>query len=366
MGPAARLRRGVKRGAIADFLLACALAGAAAASVLILADVLPASGPLRWPPVERLLALAVSLVALSLATMWRAGLDRPRATLLHARLADESVPDDESNRERYPGLRRQARRRRLSLRSVTRWVNTSPSGGDQLVDLVAVCRETAGALEAMMNSDWDGSRRLLASDMMWPAALGVGAQLPSAADFRMLELTGWPNGTGSGAAEAVFAPPRSSPPSLDGLTVERVALADEAPAGRVGLILAVTQSLRHLEPKQVFAGCGVGEYHVVYPSWFGHGPDDQAPTAISARQLTALARRLPPAMAEVKRRARGRELVVAAAIPSSLAMAVGWALASGAQPFFAGTYLLRYDEAANGYRPVRTHPSQPAGPLWPQ
>jgi hypothetical protein len=114
MGPTARIRRGVKRGAIADFLLACALAGVTTTSALVLADVLPTSGPVRWPPAERSLALAATLVALSLAAMWRAGLDHPRATLLHARLTNESTPEDESSRKRYAGMRRQARRRRLT------------------------------------------------------------------------------------------------------------------------------------------------------------------------------------------------------------------------------------------------------------
>lgn len=114
----------------------------------MLADLLPTSGPIRRPPAERLLALAASLAALS-------------------------------SRERYACLRRQARRRRLTLRSVTRWVDASASSGGRLVDLVAVCRETAAALEAMINADPGGSRRLLASDMMWPPALAVGAQCPS-------------------------------------------------------------------------------------------------------------------------------------------------------------------------------------------
>jgi hypothetical protein len=68
-------------------------------------------------------------------------------------------------------------------------------------------------------------------------------------------------------------------------------------------------------------------------------------------------------MAEVKRRTRGRELVVAGAMPSSLAMAIGSALSSSGQSFFTDTYLLRYDEANNGYVAVRAHPSQPASPL---
>jgi hypothetical protein len=102
---------------------------------------------------------------------------------------------------------------------VTRWVDTAPSGDGRLVDLVAVCRETAAALEAMMNTDPVGSRRLLASDMMWPAALAVGAQLPRHLDPKQV-FTGWESASitsysrrGSVMARTTKHPPRSAPGS---------------------------------------------------------------------------------------------------------------------------------------------------------
>jgi len=54
-----------------------------------------------------------------------------------------------------------------------------------------------------------------------------------------------------------------------------------------------------------------------------------------------------------------RELVIAAAMPKTLALALGWGLAQGTSRFFNNTHLLHHSEASGRYTPVRVHPSQP-------
>jgi hypothetical protein len=301
-------------------------------------------------------------VGLLLAIRWWTALSGPPdGAVVHLRLRDESAPEDDSMRERHLGLLRQARRRGVPAKSVTRWVNLAPPGPDRPVDLVATCAAAAAAVESMINNGPDGVRMLLAADMPWPAALAVGAQLPITADPRLLELTGSPCGTGVGAPEATFSLPWRPPRSLEALTIERWTLPDAAAAGRVGLLLALTRPQRYLDPAQVFAGHGVGECHLVQPSWVAEEADDDEPYRFTGQQLAGLARRLPAVLAAVKQRCRGRELAVVAAMPSTLAMAVGWGLARDPGPFFAGTYLLYDDESNRGYLPLRVHPSQPVG-----
>lgn len=346
---------------MAAILLILAVTVAVALLASPLADAFPASGGLR-SAVERAMISLAALTGLLLAIRWRIELHRPVRLLIHVRLADESIPTDESRRERHLGLLHQARRRDMMLKSITRWINLAPPDSHDPVNLVTQCAEVATGIEAMVNQDTEGSRLTLAADMPWPIALGVGAQLPVTMTAQLMELTGWPDGTGAAAPEARFPLPWKPPRSLEALAVERSTVPVPSTDGRIGLLLAITESLRHLDPVQVFAGLNVSEYHVVQPSWAAVEGEDVRSHRFTGKELADLARRLPPVIASIKQRTKERELVIAAAIPSSLAMAIGWGLTQNAAQFFADTHLLYYDLRRNRYRTLRVHPSQPTGP----
>lgn len=112
----------------------------------------------------------------------------------------------------------------------------------------------------------------------------------------------------------------------------------------------------------MLAELGVNEYSLVHPDWAVDTAHDDQPHRFTGKDLAALARRLPTLIASVKQRCGDRELVIVAAVPSSLALAVGWALVQNGQPFFSGTHLLQHDARTASYRPVRVHPSQPVDP----
>ncbi len=98
-----------------------------------------------------------------------------------------------------------ARRRRLSLRSVTQWVDlkacTTRTGE---MDLTAVCEQVAAALEATINTDRDDTGYTLAPNMPWAPTLAVGAELPIVERLRLLELHGT---RGTPTAETEFVLP---------------------------------------------------------------------------------------------------------------------------------------------------------------
>lgn len=342
-------------------VVATLLAVVTSLTALVLADLFPPDGRSRILP-ARGVALATAWTCLLLAMHWGLLRHRPAPLLVHVRIGDEATAPDESMRERHLGLLKHARRRGMALKSVTRWADLAPGTERDPLDLVAGCAQTAAAVEAVINLDATSNRLVLACDMPWPAALAVGAQLPATADVQLLELTGGPRGTGVAAPEAVFPLPRKPARSLDSLVVEQSALIDRSEGRRVGLVLALTQPPDRTDLQVIFAQLGITEYSLVQPAGVAGTGNAGPPHRFTGRDLSSLARRLPAMIASVKQRCGDRELVIVAAVPSSLALAVGWALAQNPQPFFSGTHLLQYDARTRSYRPVRVHPAQPADP----
>ncbi len=52
--------------------------------------------------------------------------------------------------------------------------------------------------------------------------------------------------------------------------------------------------------------------------------------------------------------------MIAAAMPKTLAVALGMGIARMGVRFFTGTHLLLWDERTRSFLPTRAHPSQPA------
>lgn len=345
---AVRRRWWQRRGAVlvitANFAVAFALASTAALLGLVVEDLLPVSGD-RHCSAARYALLGVTLLALLLALLWRRSAHGRTGTLFYVRLIDEAWQDWHVIPVQV------ASRRRMSLRSVTRWVDLPSRTRHGVIDLVDVCSEIASALEAVVNGDRDDTGYTIAPNMLWPAALAVGAELPIVDCLELLELSGRPDGSGGGITEISY--PLPQPSASDAATPAPV--PHRSGGTRVGLLLTFTA--RGLDPGTVFAGIGVGEYYRLCPEWFGVDLARGIGARFTGEQLATLAESLPPVVANIKQAAGDRDLVVAAAMPKTLAMALGWGLAQGACRFFAGIHLLHYD--GRRYIPVRVHPAQP-------
>jgi hypothetical protein len=335
--------------AVANFLVGTGVAAVAAAGSLLIEDALPIEGSrdLSW---ERVAALVAALGLLFGAVRWRGRVHRRTGTLFYVRVIDDAMED-------WHRLALQAAaRRRLSLQSVTRWIDlparTSQPGP---IDVVGVCEQVAAAMQALVDTDRDDTGYTLAPNMLWPVALAVGAELPIVERLDLLELD-----TASRGHETRFALP-SLPAGRPGrLTVEHEDY-EGAPTGRVGLLLAFGKAAVHMDPRRVFADMGISEHYLIRPAWVGADLASLRPGAFDQDQLAALAAGLPVAVAEIKDCAGSRECVVAAAMPKTLAVALGWGLAQATCRFFTGTHLLHYDGPTGRYMPMRVHPSQPTG-----
>jgi hypothetical protein len=345
-------RTGVKRRvpgptlvAAANFQIATALATAGALLSLIAEDLLPLTGPRHFSTV-RIGWLAGILAWLFAAIWWRGRLHRRTGTLFYVRVLDTGWADWHTIPIEA------ARRRRMSLRSVTRWVDLASRTRNGAIDLVDVCAEVATELEAVVNGDRDDTAYTVAPNLMWPVALAVGAELPLVDGLRLLELPGRAGGAAVDGSEVLFRLPR--PAETIGEIPPPVPIGTGGT--RVGLLLMF--SGRGLDAKTVFGRMDVAEYYELKSEFFRPVARQPPGSRLTGAQLAAIAESLPAAVAAVKQAAGDRELVVAAALPKTLAMALGWGLSEGPWRFFTRTHLLHWDEDLDQYRPVLVHPAQ--------
>lgn len=351
--------RGTVLVATANFAVATALAGTAAVLGLVVEDLLPATGH-RHMSTTRILWLGIAVAALFATIVWRGSVNRRTGTLFYVRLLNDAWTDWHTTALQI------ASRRRMSLRSVTRWADLPSRTHHETIDLVDLCAEIAAALEAVVNGDRDDTAYTIAPNLPWPAALAIGTALPIVDDLHLLELSGPPGNPATAApgSPTTIAPEisfRLPQPTAD-TTTPPPPTAHPREGTRVGLLLVFTG--RDLPPDTVFDGMGVGEVYTLDSA--SMGVTHRAGDRLTAAQLATLAASLPPAVAAIKRAAGDRELVVAATLPKTLAMALGWGIAQDKCRFFAGTHLLNFAYPER-YQPMRVHPAQPAsGPTAPR
>jgi hypothetical protein len=342
---------------LANFGVAAMIAVLTAVLALVMEDALPLRGSATFDLV-RLLVAAAALAGLLAAVVWRGVVYDRTGTLFYVRMLDHRMQDWHTKAVRL------AHSRRMSLRPVTPWVDFAARTRNGVADLVDDCARIITALNAAMLGDRDDTAYTIAANMRWPAALAVGAELPAVDKLRLLELDTPSTHEQRRAAEISFALP-TEPPGPGVVDRELPPIKYPMPGadpgeGRVGLLLFFTQAARRIEAEKVFAGCGVGEYHIIQPVWVNLDRRELVPGCLTRQHFEMYAQVLPEAVAEVKRQAGDRELVVAAALPKALALALGWGLAQRGCRFFARTHLLLHDGERNSYLPVRAHPSQPA------
>ena len=345
-----RLMRGTWRLAVANLAVAATFALTTAVLSLIVEDLLPQQPPAQLRP-NRVAVLA-GAVLLLLAAVWiRTLLHRYTGTLFYLRLLDDAMPD------RHTAALAAAARNRMSLRPVTRWADLHAHTRNGIIDLTEPCRQIATGLETAVNTDRDDTGTTIAANLLWPAALAVGAELPIVDDLRLLELDD---------TELMFTlRPAQPEPGIIGRESSPADQPQPGPtaggpahAGRVGLILAFGKAATQasMQPASVFAGLGVSEWHRLRPGALTDISELET-RRFTDDDLSAFARSLPAAVTDIKQAAGTRELVIAAALPKTLALALGWHLSQSPCRFFTGTHLLHH--TGYGFTPMRTHPAQP-------
>lgn len=315
---------------------------------LVLEDALPKPDAGARFVRERVTLVVIALVVLLGALALRSVLHRRTGTLFHVQLLDEGMED------RRGAALATAIGQKMSVRSITRWVDFTHATRNGVIDLVDACREVGTALEESINSDRDDTGYTVAPNVLWPIALGIGGYLPPVRTLRLLEL------------------PKPRDPVREfilthGLPVRLAAPAEhldgDPSAGRVGVWLAFSPEAAKYE-SSFLAPFGVTE---VYPfTMHGVAPvRGWTPPRLESREMAALGPRLAEHLTRIKVDCKGRELVVAAMIPKTVALALGWYLAQARCRFFTGTHLLHFDEGTERYVPMRVKPTQPATPPGP-
>ncbi|MFI6163950.1 hypothetical protein ACIA59_28865 [Micromonospora haikouensis] len=333
---------------MANFAIAALTALTTAALGLIVEDLLPLKPPRQVSP-ERATLLAAALVLLFAAVLWRSLIHRRTGTLFYVRLLADDMPD------LHDAAIQIAARRRMSLKSVTRWTDLPTHTHQGVIDLSATCADIAAALETVINADRDDTAYTIAPNILWPAALAIGAELPIVDDLQLLELPD----------------PRTPQPIAFTLTkavtsatlvTEELPLDSTTPDAPVGLILAFAPAAAKMTPEVTFAEYPISRCRRIRPA-VTEDVTQLGRTTFTGPEIAAFAKPLTEAIIAVQNQAGAREVIIAAAMPKVLAMAIGWHLAQATTRFFTNTRLIHYDQVTNTYIPIRAHPAQVTRPL---
>ncbi|WP_432902538.1 hypothetical protein ACQP1S_02610 [Micromonospora matsumotoense] len=333
---------------MANFAIVTLAALTTAALGLIVEDLVPLKPPRQVSP-ERVALLAVALVLLFVAVLWRGLIHRRTGTLFYVRLLADDMPDLHDTAIQV------AARGRMSLKSVTRWADLPTHTHEGVIDLSATCADIAAALETVVNTDRDDTAYTIAPNILWPAALAIGAELPIVDNLQLLELP-----DPRTPKPITFTLTKAVTPAT--LITEELPLDTTAPDGPIGLILAFAPAAAKMTPLAVFAEYSVSQCRRIRTGAVSDTAELNRIT-FTGPEVAAFARPLANAIIAVQDEAGTRGVVIAAAMPKVLAMAIGWHLAQAKTRFFDRTHLLYYDQQSATYTPIRAHPAQATRPL---
>lgn len=326
---------------LADVGLAVLVPASAASFGLVLGDAVPVGATpqtfsgARWAIMLGLLGLLVG------AVLYRRWVYHGTGTLYSLSFLDETMLDYHEDAQAT------AARRHMDLQLIGRRVDISGREHDGVVDVVAPRQELSRALESAMNQDRGDTGYAVAPNLLWPAALAVGASLTRTDRMRFLDY-GTPTTVfrlGDKAAERVAV--RTTP---DHTVVQ--------PTGeRRGVLLSFTPAAARFDVERRCAEFGISDLARL-------GPHSQVQGRyLSGPELGRLADDLAGHLADIKRTAGQRELVVVAFLPKTVALLTGWYLSRQQVRFFAGTHLMHHVQSEDRFMALRVHPSQP--PVFP-
>ena len=148
---------------------------AVAVAGLVVEDILPRSGCLRFLVAIVFLALLVFLV------WWRTRLNTVSGTFYYVRLLEGWMQDRHLEEERS------RRRDHLDERVISRNLIAQPVGGVR--DIASEVMEVARDLQMTMNEDDIGTGFTLAPNVLWPMAMSLGYDLFAWPDLQLRELS---------------------------------------------------------------------------------------------------------------------------------------------------------------------------------
>lgn len=347
-GTVRRLRNGVSvhtRTAAADVLVALSASGSVALAGLAIGDALPAGGKDPVFSCPRLAWLAVGLLLLIAAVIWRRMVYRGSGTLFSVQLLDDEMID------RHQVATGRALRKHMSAQVLTRWVDVRARTSAGVVELADVVDDLGHNLATGLNQDRDDTGYAIAPNLLWPAAVALGRWLNQVQSIRFTDY---------GPHDAVEFRLADRKEERVGITVDEVQITD-GPPERLGVWLAFTEMASKFSTGG-FAVFGVSSVVVMQRA------EGKVTTPMDGPEMCRLAEDLAVSLADLRRRTTplGREIVVVAMIPKTVALLLGWRLSQEKVRFFADTHLMYYDEKktheeelGTPYLAMRVHPSQP-------
>lgn len=327
---------------LADVGVAVLVPASAATFGLVLADAVPVgaasptfSGP-RWALMVVVLGLLVATVA------GRRWIYRGTGTLFSVSLLDETMPDF------HEKAQADAERWHMTVQLLARRVDVLGRERDGVVDVVQPRQELSRALEEAINQDRDDTGYTVAPNLLWPAALAVGASLTRTGQMRFLD----------------YNKTTTTEVQLRDKAAERVLVRMDpdhvvaTPTGnRRGVLLSFTPASSKFDLDRRCA-----EFGIATLVRFGL-PAQLQGRWLSGPELSRLADELAGQLADIKHATRDRELVVVAFVPKTVALLTGWYLSRYVchqqVRFFAETHLMHYVEPDDRFVALRVHPSQP-------
>jgi len=322
----------------ADIGVAVLVPASAAIFGLVLEDAFPVganaqtfSGA-RWAIMIILLGLLVGTVAYRRWVYYGTG------TLYSLSFLDETMID-------YHELAQaDAARRHMAVQLLGRRVDIAGLERHCVVDVVQPRHDLSRALESAMNQDRDDTGYAVAPNLLWPAALAIGASLTRTDEMRFLDYDKQVTTEfrlRDKAAERVAA--RTDPDHI----------VAQPTGDRRGVLLSFTPAAAKFDIDRRCAEFGISELALL-----GARPHAQG-HRLSGPELGRLGDDLAGHLADIKRTAGDREVVVVAFLPKTVALLTGWYLSRQQVRFFAGTHLMHYVQPEDRFVALRAHPSQP-------
>ncbi len=328
------------RRGLADVAVAVLVPASAAVFGLVLEDAFPVNGNPRTISPVRWTIMIIFIILLVLFVAYRRWVYRGTGTLFSLIFLDESMSDY------HEKARAEAARWHMAERLIGRRVDILGRERDGVVDVVQPCQDLSLTVEDALNQDREDTGYTVAPNLLWPAALAVGAALTRTEKMRFLDYD-----------------KETTEFRLQDKAAERVAVRTDPdlviaePTGdRRGVLLACTpQATFNID--QRCAEFGISEFVRL-------GPHSQIQgRRLSGPEMCRLADDLAGDLADIKYTTRGRELVVIAFMPKTVSLLTGWYLARYVSHqearFFAGTHLMHYVRSEDRFVAMRVHPSQP-------
>ncbi|MEJ7703203.1 MAG: hypothetical protein WKF47_05915 [Geodermatophilaceae bacterium] len=322
----------------ADIGVAVLVPATAAIFGLVLEDMLPVGANaqtfsgFRWAVMLGLLGLLVASVAYRRWVYYGTG------TLYSLSFLDETMIDY------HEQAQADATRRHMAVQLLGRRVDIAGRERDGVVDVVQPRQDLSRALESAMNQDRDDTGYAVAPNLLWPAALAIGAALTRTDTMRFLDYDKQVTTEfrlRDKAAERVAA--RTDPDHI----------VAQPTGDRRGVLLSFTPAAAKFDIDRRCAEFGISELALL-----GARPDVQG-HRLSGPELGRLGDDLAGHLADIKRTTGDRELVVVAFLPKTVALLTGWYLSRQQVRFFAGTHLMHYVQPEDRFVALRAHPSQP-------